>query len=813
MNSMLPSIVTMLLKWTLLLALGWGAQWLLWERDSRWRRILWRSILCLGLILPLMQFVPLPVLQIPIYHASVSPTQVADLPPTAAVGSPVSKSSAAFHPPAEVAKASAVASGSSHAASGTGPGAVHWETWLLFIWVVGAAFAGFRLVGFQVQLGRLRQASHPASPAIQQWVGEIRARLGVRRRIGIRVSGSVCSPFACGLWRPMILLPEKLVQDIPADEISVLLAHEVAHFRGHDLPWCVGWRWVQALFWFHPLVWKIPAAHNLACEQEADRIASGGLADHHFYPQLLARLALRVLSVPQVEIQLVLNGASQIALRLSYLKQGKAGIWKPKHSVAGFGLAGVLFLLATGCEFSKSSPAQVKPASAVEFKKVMVLVQDEEGKPIAGASIKPDGFRVKGIHGADGYHWGDAASFGPPEKVTTGPDGKALLKYPVMGIPEEKELTGALIFSVYHPEYSTERIQDFSVDGTNNPIQLRRGIALEFSAYFGADRQPVTELVPNLSEEGVRPEDWQKKENGVMAFHKLSPGGHLLQLMGRLPSGGIVYSETVAFTAEKGKPCEFALEMKPGVRLEGRLDDRVSRPVRNGRVMIDVRPKEYPALTVLDDFYDLDKKYGGRYFWHSYRPINEDGTFVFESIPPGEVDVVVLGDGFAAKSSAQLVYRDKSTSPMPVPQAFPLVSPVTKVEVATEPTATLEFSATTKSGKPIEGARVGMYPSVFRMRGIYGWVKKSSEEPFRVAPELAEPIFAGKTGKDGKLVLRNIPGQSRGLEVEHPNFQTPLQEPGGWRDRHIRTKFSSGVTNKFALTMEPTGTDFIGGSE
>ena len=44
---------------------------------------------------------------------------------------------------------------------------------------------------------------------------------------------------------------------------------------------------------------------------------------------------------------------------------------------------------------------------------------------------------------------------------------------------------------------------------------------------------------------------------------------------------------------------------------------------------------------------------------------------------------------------------------MAIPQAFPLVSPVTKIEVTTEPAATLEFTATTKSGRPIEGVWVG----------------------------------------------------------------------------------------------------------
>jgi hypothetical protein len=613
----------------------------------------------------------------------------------------------------------------------------------------------------------------------------------------------------------MIMLPQKLVQHLPSDEIAALLAHEIAHFRHNDLFWCVAWRWTQAVFWFHPLVWKIPAAHKLACEQEADRIASDQFQNRGLYSQLLARLVLRVLTVPGLETQLALNGTSQIARRLIHLKQSNAGAWTWRHSAAGFGLAVVFLLVVAGCEFSKVSQTETNTKATTEFKNVLVLVQSEDGKPIEGATVLPDGFRVKGLHSADAYHWGPK-QFGGPVKAITDHDGKAYVKYPVMGIPEEKEFTGQLIFSVFHPEYATVRVQAYSVDNPEQPIQLTRGIPLDVSAWFGAEHRSVTELVPTLSQDGVSSEDWQKMENGIIMFHKLTPGGHLLQLMGRLPSGEKVYSESLPFIAEKGKRYQFALQMMPGIRLEGRLDDKVPRPVKNGRVMIDVRPKEYPALLVIEDFYDLDKQYGGRYFWHSYRPINEDGTFIFESIPPGEVDVVVLGDGFASKSDGQLQNRVHGTlqkgAIMSIPQPFPLVAPVTKIEVTTEPTATLELIATTKSGRPVEGVSVGMFPTAFRMRGMFGWTKNSSEEPYRELPNLSDLGFSGKTDSNGYLVIKNIPAKSRGIDVDHPEFQVPLQEPKGWRDRHIRAVFSPGTTNKLNITLQPKGTDFIGAS-
>jgi beta-lactamase regulating signal transducer with metallopeptidase domain len=137
-------------------------------------------------------------------------------------------------------------------------------------------------------LAWLRKLSSPAPAELRRLAGEIQIRLKVRRTVVVRVSGAVASPFVCGLFQPVIILPLSLADELPPGELTALLSHEFAHLRQHDLYWCVGWRWFTAVFWFHPLVWNIPAAHNLACEQEADRMASGQMAAQEFYAPMLA---------------------------------------------------------------------------------------------------------------------------------------------------------------------------------------------------------------------------------------------------------------------------------------------------------------------------------------------------------------------------------------------------------------------------------------------------------------------------------------------------------------------------------------------
>lgn len=816
LSSVLTSASFMVLfKWTALLLLGWLTHWLLRKQHARWRLVLWRSVLCLGLALPWLQFVQLPGLKIPISNENSSSPElvVATSPIDAALPSQSATATVKTSVSGVPHKPTATVTESPKQSPASKP--VAWPMILMGIWALGCGFGVIRLMWLQLQLSRLCHAAAQPALGLCTLVKQTQMRLSVREAIEIKVSETVVSPFVCGLLKPTLILPKTLVQQLSENELAALLNHELAHLRQHDLIWCVAWRWMKAICWFHPLVWPIPAAHNLACEQEADRIAAGQLEDKDSYAALLARLALRVLALPAVETRLTLNGSSQITRRLNHLRQRDAAVWNWKHSAAGSCLVGLLFLMTVGCNFTSSNHIRPITPTSVEFKKTLVLIQDEDGQPIEGATISPEGFRVKGIHGADAYGW-NKKLFGEPVAAVTDQNGKAMVKYPAMGIPEEKELTGALFFSVTHPEYATARVQTYYVDRPEKPIKLTRGIHLEVAAYFGSTHQPATDLVPSLNEEGlIHTNDWQKLENGALAFNKMSPGGHILQLMGRMPSGEIVFSEDLAFTAETGKEYKFAVEMKPGIRVEGRLDDKVPRPVKNGRVVISVRPKEFPAWNNYHAVDDILKKYPNNSTWKSYRLIAEDGTFVFESVPPGGLDVVAHGDGFVSQSGGDFSQWDGAKlTKVPgfaLPQAFSLVAPTTTIEVLTEAPATLELTAKTKSGKPVEGATVYLNPNVVRMGGIFGDLRKSSEEPYRTMARLPDVKYSATTDSNGVAIVQNIPATGRGIQVFHPQYQVPLQEPKGWRDRHIRTSFSSGTTNKYELTLEPKGKDFIGG--
>ncbi len=355
-------IFIFLCKWTVLLALGWAAHGLVRSRDARWRLILWRSVLCFGLALPILQLLPIPAVQFPVDKVAQMVSDTITLP-ASALPAPALRGSA----PA----ARHLAPSTSEVQKAQNPSFIHalreqwanffstlsWSDILLSFWAAGALCGAIRLLHFLNQLSALRRAAVPASPAAQELTAEILRRFQINRPIPVLVSDSTVSPFAFGIFRPTIMLPAKMAQSLSSEEMAALLGHEVAHLFRRDLWWCVGWRWMKAIFWFHPLIWKLPDVHSLACEEEADRLASAYMAGRAYYARVLARLTLRVLALPEMETQLAVNGTAQITHRLRRL-QMDVGAWNRKQTAGACFLVLALALVSAGCDVSSKKNAQ-----------------------------------------------------------------------------------------------------------------------------------------------------------------------------------------------------------------------------------------------------------------------------------------------------------------------------------------------------------------------------------------------------------------------------------------------------------------------
>lgn len=152
--------------------------------------------------------------------------------------------------------------------------------WIVALWAAGVAVCSLRMAGGLFWVRRLcRHAQVEADAQWQACLQRLAARMGIGRKVALRVSDGDEGPVTAGWWRPVVLLPVAVVARMPADLVEALIAHELAHVRRHDYLVNLLQGAVETLLFYHPVVWWL--SHRIRIERElvADDLAAAALGE------------------------------------------------------------------------------------------------------------------------------------------------------------------------------------------------------------------------------------------------------------------------------------------------------------------------------------------------------------------------------------------------------------------------------------------------------------------------------------------------------------------------------------------------------
>lgn len=113
---------------------------------------------------------------------------------------------------------------------------------------------------------------------------------GITGPIALIVSGSALEPGIVGVFWQVLLLPAGISERLTDAELDAIIRHELCHVGRRDNLAAAVHMLVEALFWFHPLIWWIGAhlvdERERACDEEVLRLGSA--------PQVYAEGILKV---------------------------------------------------------------------------------------------------------------------------------------------------------------------------------------------------------------------------------------------------------------------------------------------------------------------------------------------------------------------------------------------------------------------------------------------------------------------------------------------------------------------------------------
>ena len=257
-------------------------------------------------------------------------------------------------------------------------------SWALFAfsaWALMASVAILRLVAGLWRLRVLRRscsaiAAADLDPVVRRAVASIRAS-----GLAIATSDSMRVPAAIGFFNRTIILPAWALQEMPPEDLNVILLHEFAHLRRGDDWTNLIQKIVRALFFFHPAVWWIESRLSVEREMACDDAVLAETSNPHGYASCLVSLleksmAHRLAHRPPADkrwsmAQAAVHRAREASLRLAQILDTKrpvaTRVWKPALAMVGVFSVACLAVLPHTPQFVAFDRGVVARDSAPEY--------------------------------------------------------------------------------------------------------------------------------------------------------------------------------------------------------------------------------------------------------------------------------------------------------------------------------------------------------------------------------------------------------------------------------------------------------------
>ena len=254
---------------------------------------------------------------------------------------------------------------------------------LLAVWM-----AGFLAVAFS-WFGRWRGIQRAVRDAVP---------LDMEAMVPVLSSAAMLEPGVFGIFRPVLLLPEGIVDRLTPAHLEAIMAHELCHVRRRDNLAAAIHMAVEAIFWFHPLVWWLGARlveeRERACDEEVLRLGS--------HPEIYAE---SILKTCQFYLESPLECISGISG--SDLKQRIVRIMTPRVArklsfgkkllLGAAGMAAMVGPIAFGFispPASRAEPPAVRSAPVITFD-VATVKPNHSGTRLLQLSAEKDQFVVE----------------------------------------------------------------------------------------------------------------------------------------------------------------------------------------------------------------------------------------------------------------------------------------------------------------------------------------------------------------------------------------------------------------------------------
>ncbi|MDB5153414.1 MAG: family metalloprotease [Mucilaginibacter sp.] len=282
--------------------------------------------------------------------------------------------------------------------------------WLLpyitIVYIIGLIFNTGQLVWARKKINHIRQTMS-IDVQLQLKVDQFVAMLNITDKVWFGLSKLVDAPCMMGYFKPVILLPFTLSSYLSAEEIEIIILHELAHIKRNDYLINLAQQAMSVLLFFNPFAQLINHIINQERENSCDDIVIEATQK----PLVYAHALLKLEQTRRQEWQLALAATGKkyhLLNRIERIMKTKKPIGNVRHILLALalltgsitGLAWLNPTIANGkISFNKIKPAIISDLFADTVKKKTV-----KSHKLAATKKTIKAKHSKGYYDGDGFN-------------------------------------------------------------------------------------------------------------------------------------------------------------------------------------------------------------------------------------------------------------------------------------------------------------------------------------------------------------------------------------------------------------------------
>ena len=232
---------------------------------------------------------------------------------------------------------------------------ITWQAMVFLAWLLVVSVMTVLLIQRAFFVKGLVAQSDKASAPLADLLEQCRQQMKVGRGITLRLTSLSTSPSVCGLWRPRILMPRRMVARLETRQLRSILLHELAHVKRGDLWINLVQALLQIAYFFHPLLWLANLMIRRVREQAVDETVLAAMGNEaEDYPRTLLNISKLAFGRPALSLRLigVVESKRALTARIKHI------VSRPFPKSARLGLSGLVLLLTVAAVLLPMAKAQ-----------------------------------------------------------------------------------------------------------------------------------------------------------------------------------------------------------------------------------------------------------------------------------------------------------------------------------------------------------------------------------------------------------------------------------------------------------------------